>query len=100
LAYGIGNPVSFSVTFPEISVVCAEIVKMKENEEIKDSFCLKERQLSISTIKKSNITLSGLEEYAPKISNLLELLKLNGKHLIYCNFIELVLRRNKKSFTN
>jgi hypothetical protein len=65
-----------------------EVKDDEDNEEIKDSFCLKERQLSISTIKKSHITLSGLEEYAPKISNLLELLKLNGKHLIYCNFIE------------
>ena len=59
-----------------------------DNEYIKDSFCLKERQLSISTIKKADTPLLDLREYAPKISKLLELLELKGKHLIYCNFIE------------
>ena len=34
LAYGIGLPVAFSVTFPEISVVCAEIFTIKKNEKI------------------------------------------------------------------
>jgi len=59
-----------------------------DEDDIKDSFCLKERQLSISTLKSSQISLSGLEEYSPKINKLMELLELNGKHLIYSNFIE------------
>ena len=61
-----------------------------DEEEIKDNFCLKERQLSISVLKKGELssTLLELSEYAPKISKLLELLELKGKHLVYSNFIE------------
>jgi hypothetical protein len=38
-----------------------EVKDDEENEEIKDSFCLKERQLSISTIKKSIICCSDFD---------------------------------------
>ena len=61
----------------------------KDDSELKDNFCLKERQLSISTLNKTEVTTTDLDlsEYAPKLSKLLELLKLEGKHLIYSNFI-------------
>ena len=62
----------------------------EDNDNIKDNFCLKERQLSISTLNKDEISISSLElnEYAPKLFEMLKLLKLKGKHLIYSNFID------------
>jgi hypothetical protein len=60
------------------------------DSKIKDNFCIRERQLSISTLSKDELshTTLPLNEYAPKISKLLELLELDGKHLIYSSFIE------------
>jgi hypothetical protein len=61
------------------------------DSKIKDNFCIRERQLSISTLSTDELssdTKLPLNEYAPKISKLLELLQLDGKHLIYSSFIE------------
>jgi hypothetical protein len=62
-----------------------------DKSELKDTFCIKERQLSISVldIKQIELIQTNLQEYAPKIAKLFELINTNeGKHLIYSNFIE------------
>jgi len=59
------------------------------NNENSNMFCINERQISISTfslINKDKV-FSNLNEYAPKLKKLFELLKLDGKHVIYSNFI-------------
>jgi hypothetical protein len=60
------------------------------DDEKSNSFCIYERQLSISVYNKSkkDLIFSDLNEYAPKIAKLVELLKLDGKHLVYSNFID------------
>jgi hypothetical protein len=52
-------------------------------------FCVTERQLSISTysIENKSKVFSNLDEYAPKLKKLFELLELPGKHVVYSNFI-------------
>jgi len=61
----------------------------KENIE-SNTFCIKERQKAISVydISKKDLIFSNLNEYAPKLKKLFELLRLNGKHVIYSNFIK------------
>ncbi len=61
----------------------------KENIE-SNTFCIKERQKAISVydMSKKDLIFSNLSEYAPKLKKLFELLKLNGKHVIYSNFIK------------
>ena len=55
-----------------------------------DSYCIKERQLSISLLNKSfkSKIFNNLNEYAPKLEVLFKLLKLPGKHVIFSNFIK------------
>jgi hypothetical protein len=59
------------------------------NNEFSHLFCITERQLSISTygLKNKDKVFSNLNEYAPKLKKLFELLQLNGKHVVYSNFI-------------
>ena len=62
-----------------------------DNGVIFDKFCMKERQLSISLLDKSfkNKIFKNLEEYAPKLKLLFDLIKNeHGKHVIYSNFIQ------------
>ena len=59
------------------------------NNENSNMFCINERQISISTfglIDKDKV-FSNLTEYAPKLKKLFELLTLEGKHVVYSNFI-------------
>ena len=60
------------------------------DDEKGNMFCVAERQLAISAYDRSKAEkiFSDLDEYAPKLSKLFELLKLPGKHLIYSNFIK------------
>jgi hypothetical protein len=64
-------------------------VKDTENE-FSPLFCITERQISISTysLKLKDKVFSNLKEYAPKLKKLFELLKLDGKHVVYSNFIQ------------
>jgi len=57
--------------------------------EFSNLFCISERQLSISTygLKFKDKVFSNLTEYAPKLKKLFELLVLDGKHVVYSNFI-------------
>jgi hypothetical protein len=59
------------------------------DNEFSNLFCITERQISISTYGLNNKekVFSNLNEYAPKLKKLFELLELNGKHVIYSNFI-------------
>jgi hypothetical protein len=52
-------------------------------------FCINERQIAISVygLNKKDKVFSNLREYAPKLKKLFELLELNGKHVVYSNFI-------------
>ena len=52
-------------------------------------FCISERQIAISVygLNKKDKVFSNLREYAPKLKKLFELLELNGKHVVYSNFI-------------
>lgn len=62
-----------------------------EDDEKANMFCVGERQLAISAYdyNKIDLILSDLNEYAPKLEKLFELIeKLKGKHLIYSNFIK------------
>lgn len=56
----------------------------------KDTFCMKQRQVSISLYDKSkkDIIFRDLKKYAPKLKVLFKLLKQPGKHVIYSNFIQ------------
>ncbi len=78
--------------FEKINEIHEENENENENEDEMegDNFCMKERQLSISAYdsKKKDLIFSDMEEYAPKIKKLIELLKLPGKHVIYSNFIK------------
>jgi len=58
-------------------------------DEFSDMFCISERQISISAFPYENKlkTFSNLDEYSPKLKKLFDLIKLNGKHVIYSNFI-------------
>jgi hypothetical protein len=60
------------------------------DDEKGNMFCIGERQLAISAYDKSKADkiFSDLDEYAPKLSHLFELLELPGKHVIYSNFIK------------
>ena len=62
---------------------------MISNLDNRDKYCINERQISISTYGISNKekVYSNLKEYAPKLIKLFELLLLEGKHVIYSNFI-------------
>ena len=57
--------------------------------ENSNMFCINERQISISTygLNFKDKVFSNLNEYAPKLKKLFELLELNGKHVVYSNFI-------------
>ena len=57
--------------------------------ENSNMFCINERQIAISAfgLKNKDKVFSNLNEYAPKLKKLFELLNLNGKHVIYSNFI-------------
>jgi hypothetical protein len=62
-----------------------------DNDDTKSNmFCIGERQIGISAydISKVNKVLSDINEYAPKLEKLFELLEAPGKHLIYSNFIQ------------
>jgi hypothetical protein len=61
----------------------------KENIE-SNIFCINERQKAISAydISKKELIFSNLNEYAPKLKKLFDLLRLPGKHVIYSNFIK------------
>lgn len=61
----------------------------KENIE-SNTFCINERQKAISAydLSKKDLIFSNLNEYAPKLKKLFELLRLSGKHVIYSNFIK------------
>lgn len=81
--------------------------KVKKDDDKSNSFCIIERQLCISVFnkKKKDEIFHNMNEYAPKILKLYELLKLNGKHLIYSNFIEyclelIALYLESKGWTN
>jgi len=81
--------------------------KVKEEDDKSNSFCIIERQLCISVFnkKKKDEIFHNMNEYAPKILKLYELLHLNGKHLIYSNFIEyclelIALYLESKGWTN
>ena len=69
--------------------IIKKIDNKKENIE-SNTFCINERQKAISAydISKKDLIFSNLNEYAPKLKKLFELLKLNGKHVIYSNFIK------------
>lgn len=65
------------------------------NDPNHESFKAKQRQISLACLPNSldiskNIPtiLNNLSEYAPKIKEAVELLKLPGKHLIYSNFVK------------
>jgi len=64
-------------------------VKDTENE-FSPMFCITERQISISTysLKFKEKVYKNLNEYAPKLKKLFGLLKLDGKHVVYSNFIQ------------
>jgi len=55
-----------------------------------DTFCMKQRQISISLYDKSkkDIIFKDLKQYAPKLKVLFKLLQQPGKHVIYSNFIQ------------
>jgi hypothetical protein len=57
--------------------------------ENSNMFCINERQISISTygLNNKDKVFSNLTEYAPKLKKLFELLTLDGKHVVYSNFI-------------
>lgn len=59
------------------------------NNENSNMFCINERQISISTfgLNYKDKVFSNLSEFAPKLKKLFELLILDGKHVIYSNFI-------------
>jgi len=63
--------------------------KPTENEN-SPLFCITERQISISaySLKKKDEVFANLKEYAPKLKKLFDLLKLDGKHVVYSNFIQ------------
>jgi len=63
--------------------------KPTENEN-SPLFCITERQISISaySLKNKDKVFANLKEYAPKLEKLFELLKLDGKHVVYSNFIQ------------
>ena len=52
-------------------------------------FCISERQIAISVYGLNNKekVFANLSEYAPKLKKLFELIILDGKHVIYSNFI-------------
>jgi DNA polymerase III delta prime subunit len=69
----------------------------EENDEYKESFLAKQRQVSIACLEKNaNITekniskvIANQDKYAPKVKALVnEIDTLKGKHMIYSNFIE------------
>lgn len=55
-----------------------------------DTFCMKQRQVSISLYDKSkkDIIFKDLKQFAPKLKVLFKLLQEPGKHVIYSNFIQ------------
>lgn len=61
-----------------------------DNRKDNNTFCVKERQMSISLYNKTKkeLVFSNLREYAPKLDKLFKLLKLPGKHVIYSSFIK------------
>ena len=65
---------------------------MDNEDEISesDTFCMKQRQISISLYDKSkkDIIFNDLKQYAPKLKVLFKLLQQPGKHVIYSNFIQ------------
>jgi len=87
--------------FPKTIVDNIEIPLSKTQDKILDGkkiiekeitrlFCITERQISISaySLMKKDIVFANLKENAPKLEKLFELLKLDGKHVIYSNFIQ------------
>ena len=62
---------------------------ISDSNENSNMFCITERQISISTfsLKDEDKVFSNLKEYAPKLKKLFELLELDGKHVVYSNFI-------------
>lgn len=62
----------------------------REDDIDNNTFCVKERQKSISLYNKTEkeLVFSNLREYAPKLERLFKLLKLPGKHVIYSSFIK------------
>lgn len=59
-----------------------------DDEDKGNMFCVAERQIAISSYNKAEKVFEDLDEYAPKLSKLFDLLELQGKHLIYSNFIK------------
>ena len=61
-----------------------------DDDDLNESFCIKQRQISISVYNKSEkkLIFSDIHEYAPKLEFLFEKLKKTGKHVVYSNFIK------------
>jgi len=88
-----------AVKYDNINIKLSELQEnkiMSLNEDLNDdktegdSFCMKQRQVSISLYDKSkkSIIFSDLTKYAPKLKVLFKLLENPGKHVIYSNFIQ------------
>jgi hypothetical protein len=103
--------------FPEVKYVTEEIPLSKtqdkntalikdndnSNEDNSNLFLLAERQLSISVYNYDHVdtVLNNLHEYAPKLERLFKLIdSLQGKHVVYSNFIAYCLNVIKKYLDN
>jgi hypothetical protein len=59
-----------------------------ENDDDLEAFMSKQRQISLSCFPKNDKSLSKVDEYAPKVVELLKQLNKPGKHLVYSSFVE------------
>jgi hypothetical protein len=80
-------------------------IQNKNSNSDNETFLLKQRQIAISvySYKKVDLVLKNLDEYAPKLKQLFNIImdkKESGKHLIYSNFINYCLYFIKKYLDN
>jgi hypothetical protein len=63
--------------------------KEDENDENKEAFMMKQRQISVSCYADVRSVMSDMDEYAPRMRELLDIIKDNaGKHMVYSSFTQ------------